>query len=115
MPIFWTILTDASIPIAVGVFFILALVRKGRHLDDQGNLAIEKATSLFAISATGCVFFILLFSHVIVGGPPISELIEQGYGNDTFGNFLIIVLLHYSLLTYSYFVGDEGSWRPWKF
>ena len=85
----------------VGFACVGALVVSGNHLDESKKLRRRNIGAVFIVAAMTYTFSVLVSSNIVFNGPPISLLVNEGFGEQRIGWLLAGVIV-------------DGTMRIWE-
>lgn len=76
----WNVVASPAASLIAAVIVIILLVRTGYHRDDAGKLIRKRLASVLILGAATYTFAVLSLSQLL-GGPALSKLSSEGFGD----------------------------------
>lgn len=95
LPLGWGIAASPAASLLAGVVALVFLVRCGFHRDVNGDLIRRRLATVLLLSAAMYTFCVLTISELMLGGPELSVLIRDGFGNERVGWLMVGASLDY--------------------
>ena len=94
----WAISPGASL--IAGLIALAMLVRSGRHLEPNGDVATLAVVNSVISTAMLYTIVILVIGEFFVGSP-VSQTVKEGFGDKRMGWLLVPVMLDYGVRVWS--------------
>jgi hypothetical protein len=87
----WYWVASSATSVIIAAIALIILIRMGYHREPNGRLGRRRMGSVLGLAASSYTFSVCVVSELVVNGPPISELIEKGFGNERVAWLLLIL------------------------
>ena len=98
----WGWVAHPGASLAAASLLTAVLLRRGKHVDQNNELLNMRVVSFFLLGATTYTFAVIVASNLIFDGPPASELIGLGFGDQRISWLILGVFLESTLRVWSY-------------
>ena len=96
----WYYAASPAASLAAALFVLGLLIRLDYHREAEGTLARRRLGSVIVLSASTYSFGLMFLSQIVLHGPNVSSLVENGFGDSRIAWLMFGVML-------------DGVWRVW--
>ena len=93
----WSLLATPAASLIFSALAVVLLVRCGYHRDKDGAITRRRLASVVLLSAASYSFAICVLSQLVMSGPSVGTLIEDGFGSERAAWLLMGVTLDQAL------------------